>query len=260
MFHTLGLASDALVMNGHSTFEDRGTHIVQRTPAEPRYWFGNQVIFRALPDAAGDALDAFATAFPAAPHCVISVDLPQPEVPGWLADLPDFAAEHTDVLVLDGVIRGPALPAGLVPRQIVDDGDWAQVVTLQHAVSLSQGYTPGPAHSTYIEAKFARIRAACARGGFAWFGVFDGPVLAADMGITWNGQIARYQSVETHQDYRRQGICAALLVHVLGHARAQSPRAVPVILAEKDGAPGRIYRRAGFRHRETLLSLVKEGY
>lgn len=45
MFRSLGLETERLVMAGLSGFDDRGAFVVQSTPSEPIFWFGNCLIF-----------------------------------------------------------------------------------------------------------------------------------------------------------------------------------------------------------------------
>ena len=258
MFSTLGIASEALVMRGRSTFEEREDYIIQRSPLEPEYWFGNQIVFRQFPESLDEAQQVFVQAFPDAAHCVFSFDLPDGAVPQWAEDLQGYEVDHTDILVLTGSISGPQLPDGFQFRKITNDADWEQLIELQLQTEVDQGY-PVETHRPFIETKFQQIRSRCEKSDFAWFGLFDGEALAADMGITWDDEIARFQSVETRPEYQRKGLCAALLVKVVEQVRLVSPHCRFVIAAAANEGPGRIYRRAGFVHQETIVSLTKEG-
>jgi len=259
MFRTLGYASDALVMRHRSTFEDRGEFIIQRTPEEPDFWSGNQIIYRtAQPDPARCLAD-FAAGFPGARHVTIGFDIADMPPPGWVAELDGFDRDECDVLSLSGAISAPPLPAGITARRIEGDADWAQVTALQLQTGIEEGYDP-ESHAPYIARKYARVRAGEALGGAAWFGLFDGSLLVADMGIVWSDDLARFQSVETRASHHRRGLCAALLGVVHGHVTRAAPGADFVIVAETDGDAGRIYRRAGFAQAERLVAVMKPGY
>ncbi|KMW58865.1 acetyltransferase (GNAT) family protein [Candidatus Rhodobacter oscarellae] len=259
MFRSLGLRSEALVMAGRSTFEDKGGFIVQRTPAEPSFWYGNQLIYRAHPRDSDAMLHAFATAFPEAEHIVISFDTPGEDPPEAMLGLAGMTLDHTDILAANGGIVGPELPPGLTFRRIDSDTDWAGLVSLQCETGVEQGHD-SPRHLPYLEAKFAQVRQACEQGRAAWFGVYESDLLVADMGIFWGDGLARFQSVETRKSHRGRGICAALLAKVSAFARAQLPGCILVIVAETGSPAGRIYRRAGFVLKETLVSLLKPAY
>lgn len=259
MFRSLGLETERLVMARRSSFEDRGDHVVMRTPAEPEFWYGNQVIWKSTAARPEPLLAAFEAAFPDAAHCVLSFDVPGMDTPDWVGDLPDFEPDPADILSLDGPIAGPDLPPGFTFRRIETDGDWAQVVDCQTRTGVEDGFEPAR-HKVYVTEKYAAVRADCEGGAAHWFGLFAGERLAADMGIVTDGRLARFQSVETMPDYRRQGLCAALLRQVHGAVTAQHPGAHFVIVAETESDAGRIYRRAGFTLHERLTSLMKRGY
>lgn len=259
MLSRLGLQSDAVVMAQRSRFEDKGEYVIQRTPLEPDYWFGNRIIWRGPIGEPQPILTAFRTAFPKAPHCVISFDRPDFDPPDWFSTLPDFEVDETDVMRLNGPLSGPALPEGLRFRPIRTDADWAAVTSLQTRTGIELGHDP-KGHAVYNTRKYRQVRAECEAGQSHWFGVFDGDRLAADMGIVTDGRIARFQQVETAEDFRRQGLCGGLLRQVHQYIVARHPGATFVIEAEAEGAAGRIYARAGFRKVERDISLVKRGY
>ena len=45
-FRALELRTEVMLMDGVSTFEDRGDHVIQRTPGEPDFWEGNRLILK----------------------------------------------------------------------------------------------------------------------------------------------------------------------------------------------------------------------
>jgi GNAT superfamily N-acetyltransferase len=89
-------------------------------------------------------------------------------------------------------------------------------------------------------------RALSDRGIGASFGAFASDVLVADLGIVRCGRMARYQSVSTDQDHRRQGLAA----HLLGVAARWSGEHDCdrwVIVTEAANPAGRVYRSVGFK-------------
>lgn len=246
-------------MRGRSTFEDKGSYVVQRTAQEPHFWFGNQLIYPEMRPK-DEMLSAFAQEFPDAHHVTLSFDQPETDTPKWVWESPEFQADVCDTLALQGPIQGPDLPVDLRLRKIETDQDWADVVSLQTEVGVEQGYD-GENHTPFVQARFAAVNAQSKAGaGTAWFGVYDGDLLVADMGLVWTDSLARYQNVETRVSHRGRGICSALLVAVQAYGAKQAPQAQFVIVADTDAPPGRIYRRAGFSLVETTLSIFKPAY
>ena len=74
---SLGCRTDlALLRAGGSTVEDRGDHLVVRSPHNQTHWWGNFLLLDG-PPAEEDAvrwLERFAATFPAAQHVAFAVD------------------------------------------------------------------------------------------------------------------------------------------------------------------------------------------
>lgn len=258
---SLLLRSDAVVAGTAAQIEEHPDRFIWRTPDQPYFWYGNCVIFKEF---SGDAQADIARAradHPGAKHCCIQWDIPDlPERPS----LADFKAQgfdtgSADCLVLHGELTRFALADGIAARQIEDEADWLQVIDLQTETGIEEGHDP-IAYRPFVEARFAAHRRASEEGRAAWWGLFDGPLLVADMGIYVGDGLARYQSVETRPSHRRRGLCRALVGIAHDWAKARAPEALPIIVAETDGAPGRTYRACGFAPSETLPSAVIGSY
>jgi ribosomal protein S18 acetylase RimI-like enzyme len=108
---------------------------------------------------------------------------------------------------------------------------------------------------------FARARADHERGLVASglgqrYGAFVGDELVSTAGIfVTEPGTARYQSVETAPDHRRQGLAGAV-VHAAGrHALTELGTTTLVIVAEHDGDAVRLYRSLGFQDTERHLTM-----
>src|SRR5688572_19375553 len=74
---SLGFRTDlALLVASGSVVEDRGTHLVLRTPANPSYFWGNFFLLAEPPALGGEreVVGAFRTEFPNAHHVAIGID------------------------------------------------------------------------------------------------------------------------------------------------------------------------------------------
>ena len=261
MIASLGLASEMLAMRGLSEVTDHGAFLVQRTPGEPDYWSGNQILLRDPAQDAGRALGWFEAAFPDATHRAFVWDLP-----GLAAVAPDpgfaqagCAPDLCDVLSLTGPLAGADLPEGFAVRALAGAEDWAASLALAIEMGREDGHD-GPQHAAYLRRRLEARRGQIAAGQGAWFGVFDGDLLVAQMGMLHDDRIARYQDVQTRARHRRRGLCAALLRHAGLWALGRAPQAVPVIIAQADGDAGRLYRRMGFALTERLTGVLRPGY
>ncbi len=237
----------AVLQHTGSIIEERGDHLLVRSPGNPDFHWGN-IVFVTDEDAVGDAerwVETFQSVFPEATWVAIGLI----RMPRAQSDQDAWAAQGLD-LELDEVLTTSALPRqtplseGYTVRRL-DGGDWAQSV----ARSVAENDRTGE-HDPLSFGRFARRRAQARRelserGMAAFFGAFAGEVLVADLGIVRCGTTARYQAVGTDAEHRRRG----LATHLLGTAaRWSAGRGCDrwVIITEATNPAGRVYRSVGF--------------
>lgn len=258
---TLILQSDLMVEGAAAQLEEHRDRFILRMPEQPDYWFGNCVIFKAFSGDPEADIAQFQRDHPGAAHCCLQWDIPDlpphPALERFTAL--GFDTDHADALALArSIIRFP-LPENIAARQIISDQDWAQVIDLQVETGVEQGYD-ATQHPPYVRRRMAAHRAASESGRAAWFGLFEGDLLVADMGIYHADGLARYQSVETRKSHRKRGLCRALVSVCHDWVIARDSAARLLIVAETDGAAGRTYRACGFALAERHTSVVKGSY
>ncbi|WP_208996241.1 GNAT family N-acetyltransferase [Pseudovibrio ascidiaceicola] len=254
---TLGVRSDLLVERSVSEVVVHPDRIVLRIPDEPHYWAGNMVFFR------GDKVDPeqqiaqFRKDLPEAAHTMFGWDTPDMKIGPEHAPFSKlgYELEQIDVLSLTQPLNRAPTPDGINIRPIETEEDWKQVIALQIDTAVEQGYDRD-SFGIYVSKRFESRRRQIKAGLANWFGAFDGDLLVADLGIYADAAVSRFQEVETRPSHRKRGICAALVTVGVDWAKAQAPATIPVLQAHSDGPAGRIYRRCGFEHRETLVLAI----
>jgi GNAT superfamily N-acetyltransferase len=241
----VGWATDLAILDlTGSTIEDRGDHLVVRTPHNPDYHWGNCLLVTD-PGAADDAsrwAAEFDAAFPNANW--FAAGLPtMPDRPASWAAL-GIELEGLDVLSTTTVPRTAPLSDGYTVRTFRDD-DWEALALRDIADNLDSGEYDPQVHERFVRRTVDARRRLCEQELAAWFGAFSDDELVADLGIVRCGTVARYQAVGTDARHRRRGLAS----HLLGVAAAWSADhgcRTWVIVTESDNAAGRVYRRAGF--------------
>ena len=257
---SLGYRTDLMVRRlAGAEIVDRGEYLAVRTARNPTYYWGNFVLF-ARPAREGEAaerLAAFAREHPDAEHVAIGVD----DVDGGLGAEAEFAAagfviDRFSVLAADRLPEPPMPNTGAVCRPLRDDGDWRQALELRLRVAVEDG-EDSPAHASFIERSVEEARS-LAETGCGWrFGAFVDGRLGSSLGVVLDADgLARYQTVETHPDLRRQGL-ASTLVHAAGERAVEAGARTLVIAAESDGPAIGIYRALGFEARERQGELLR---
>ena len=257
---SLGYQTDfALLQYGGSTIDDRGDYWVIRSPHNPTFWWGN-FLFLPSPPAESDAarwLDIFHEEFPEAEHVALGFDGKRCTV----ADVEGFIdlgldAEASTVMTASSV-HPPARPnTSATYRPLSSDADWEQFVELRMAC-IDPGHDP-QGYEVFSRAQGQTRRDLIAQGRGQWFGAFVDGQLVSQMGLfTASEGLARFQSVETHPDFRGQGLAGSLVYEVSRYGFDQLGAHTLVMVADPDYLAIRVYRSVGFEDTESQLQVER---
>jgi GNAT superfamily N-acetyltransferase len=240
-----GWATDLAILElTGSALEDRGTHLLIRTPDNPDFHWGN-CVFVTDEDAVDDAgrwVKTFQSAFPDATWVAIGLVRMPDSRDAWADQGVDL--EPDDVLTTRALPRQTPLADGYTVRRL-DGHDWKQSVALSMAENLRTGKYDPSTHERFAQGKARMQRGLSERDVGARFGAFADDVLVADLGIVCCGTTARYQSVGTDEAHRRRGLASHLLA-VAGRWAADHGCDQWVIVTEPTNPAGGVYRSLGF--------------
>lgn len=237
-----GWATDLAVLElTGSTVDDRGDHLVVRTPDNPGFHWGN-VVLVTDPSVGDDAerwVCTFATEHPAATWVAVGLVAPPTDPAAWQALQVELDVD--EALTTRTRPSATGLAEGYAVRQL-DSNAWTQ--SIERAVAGNERADPATFRA-FAEQRVAARRVLSARGDAAFFGAFAGERLVAELGIVRCGSTARYQDVSTEAAHQRRGLARHLLSVAAGWA-AERGCDRWVIVAAADSDAGRLYRRAGF--------------
>lgn len=254
---SLGFRTDlALLTASGSLVEDRGTHLVVRTPDNPTYYWGNFLLLAQAPVPGGEkeVVGAFHTEFPEAGHVSIGIDTAELSEGSRAAfEAAGLVVDISSVLTASDLTAPREVEAEI--RPLVSDEDWESRARLSYRVDDS---TSEEAHLLFARRRNVQEQALVSDGRGVRFGAFvDGEVVSTAAVFRTEEGVARFQSVETDPDHRRKGLAAAV-VHAAGrHALDQLGVRTLVIVADTDGDAIRIYRGLRFTETERQLNLEK---
>ena len=254
---SLGFRTDLMLrrMVG-ATVEERDGFLVVRTAANPTYYWGNFLLF-ARPPQPGDAtrwVAAFAAEFPGAAHVAIGVDAAD----GALGAVDEMRAlgladDVSVVLTADRVAARRRGDGAVEVRVLRTDVEWAQSVEFRLAVDEDDS----AGHREFVVRRAAEFRMLTEAGHGVYVGALVDGVVRAGLGLFAADGLARYQNVETHPDFRGQGLASALLVEAARLVREQRAVDTFVIVADPSYHAIDIYRRLGFRDAERQVQWLR---
>lgn len=241
-----------LIAQAGRQIEGRDGYAVVRTPTSPTFYGGNGLVL-ASPMSAADLEEweeTFTAELPRAKHRYFE----------WPADgLADvdraaFEAAGYDCSVCAAMtLTSPRLDQPINPYLRVEpvrsDPAWLEVI----AFWLACYPDVGVAYLARRAADFASQKSA----GDWWVARDGAGTVVGSMGLYFGEGMGRFQNVDTHPNYRRQGVCRTLMHGVLTHAVAAREFDELVIAAdEAEFTPG-LYASFGFERVAAQVDILR---
>lgn len=260
---SLGFRTDVAILtaNGSRVTEHDG-YLRIETPDNPGFFWGNYLYFARSPRS-GD-LERWEEKFrhefrlsPGVQHRVFSWDTEEPGDTDQFVGA-GYTLDTATVLALEsgGLAEPAAGVPGLEVRPLSGDEEWEAMIRNQIACRLD-GFSLAE-YEPFKRRQAAGWRRLAEQGHGDWYGSFLGGRLVAECGLYFFGGLGRFQAVGTAPEFRRRGICAAMIRSICDRAFARHPRATLVMVAASEEPAERIYRRVGFLPRETSYGLCKQ--
>lgn len=258
---SLGYRTDLLFRRFEGEVVEREHYLVVRTPRNPGYRWGNFLIFD-RPPREGD-LERWKALFareigtpPAYTHFAFGWDGSEPGAVGPFLQA-GFRLEQSAVLSARSVVQPPKLNLACEVRSLLSDADWEERVELALAVNAAEPpeKREGEGYHDFAVRKAEEYRRMIAAGLGQWFGAYLEGRLAATLGLfVWDG-LGRFQTVETHPLFRRQGLCGTLVYHAARIGLREMGAQSLVMVADPNYVAIKIYESVGFRLSERMWGL-----
>ena len=240
---------------------DGGHYLVIRTPSNPGFYWGNFLLFD-QPPGEGDYSrwrEIFADEIGSPPgviHQAFGWDTTEDDK-GVIQPFMDngYYLEHSTVLTAQRDKLVPKSSTGVTIRPLETDDDWEQ--SIENQVICREPIFSEESYRIFRQNQAQRYRAMVAQGLGVWFGAFSGERLVADLGLFRAEELGRYQSVQTHPDFRRRGIAGAMVYKAALFGLEHFSLETLVIVAEAGSPAERLYRSLGFEFAEYQLGVTK---
>jgi ribosomal protein S18 acetylase RimI-like enzyme len=261
---SLGFQTEVLLRGFEGEIIERPHYLVLRTPKNPSYRWGNFLIFQDPPKQ-GD-LEKWKGIFakeigtpPDYPHFLFGWD----GVAGEQGDIQEFLATDfelvkTVVMTAQSVNPPPKLNQDCVIRtfQTEDWGAWIQLARDQNAADPPEEREPDDeGFYKFLERQASEYQRMIEAGLGQWFGAYVDGQLAASLGLfVWNG-LGRFQSVDTHPNFRRRGLAGTLVYYASQKGFSEMGAETLVMCADPDYVAVKIYELVGFKITEYEMAI-----
>jgi N-acetylglutamate synthase-like GNAT family acetyltransferase len=254
---SLGYQTDLIFARFSGEILDKGDYTLIRTPSNPTFWYGNFLVFSKPPEAQDVTrwMEISAREFPNAKHCVIGFDSPHGEMGAARAfETLGFDVVETVVMTASEVHAPPKVNTDAECRPILTSQDWQQTIELR--IECNDEHEP-EGYKLYVRRKMLEYQRMTEAGLGNWWGAFLDGKMVSSLGLFLEHGVGRFQSVETHADYRRRGLCGTLVHTAAKHALEQRKPKVLVMCADPEYHAARIYESIGFKPSETQIALER---
>lgn len=236
-----------------SVLEPRGDHLVVRTPADPLFRWGNFLLLRepVAPGAGESWLRTFRREFPDTGHRALGVD----GTDGRTGEVTGsgLTVERSTVLTAAGVHPPPHPHPDAEFRMLHSEADWHAAAQLKIDNNVRE---PPAQHRIFARRRISAMRALQDAGHGGWFGAFLDGRMVTGLGLFTDGSgLGRFQSVDTHPEYRNRGLAGTLVYTASRYALRELGVRTLVMVADPDDVAIRVYRSVGFTGTETQTRL-----
>lgn len=258
---SLGYRTDLIFPAFDGEIIDRGNYLVIQSPANPTFYWGNFLLF-SRPPQEGDYekwRDLFAREIGSPPdveHQVFGWDSPEGDEGVIQPFLQAGFRPTRSVVMTSAELQSPARPSELVSiRALKTATDWGKAV--ENQVVCREPEFGETEYRIFRSRQMDRYRKMAESGLGGWFGAFIDQRLVADLGIFHDDGLGRFQSVETHPDFRRRGIAGTLIVGAGRQAMVEYGLHTLVMVTDPGSNPARLYASLGFRPAEKQVGLER---
>lgn len=256
---SLGWQTDLIFPRFEGLVLERADCVVVRTPSNPLFYWGNCLILPQVPADADLAhwLQRFDEEVGChtreSGHVAIGFDAAAPFEPLQSWQAAGFQLFATSQLELQAHLPRPLaaeLPSAYFRFAPLD---LSQPRQLDAAVELQCDSDEGqhePEHyRLHRQRQMQRYAAMQAAGLGHWFGIWRGTQLVADCGLFRDGRLGRFQHVGTHPEWRRRGLCTALVEQVSAYGFGSMGLDRIIMCADPQDVAIGIYESIGYQRR-----------
>jgi ribosomal protein S18 acetylase RimI-like enzyme len=251
---SLGYKSETIFTGFDGRVDDRKSYLVFRTLSNPNYFWGNFLLFDRAPRL-GDApawIALFKKEFtdPRIYHVTLAWQTANEEV-GDISEFLElgYELETKAVMTATDLHPPPKFNEKMSCQPLANAEDWKAMTNLQ--VDSANYDLPKHEWQKFYEGQSVRYQAMTKAGLGEWYGGYLHGKLVAGLGIFHKAGIGRFQTVCTHPDFRRQGLCGSLVYRASIHAFQEMKVQKLVMCADPDYFALKIYESVGFQ-REAL--------
>jgi len=245
---SIGLKTNVFMSSLLGNVYDRGDYIAIKTPSNPKFHWGNFLIFPSPPKNGDYAswLSLYDLEFKDIPNLECKL-FTWDGLTGERGRIEKFVTNGFNIdigvyLAAQATIPPKHLNTNIEIRVIQNNSDWNQLLNIHK-------------NESHLHTQLLQQRKWTEKGRGHLFGAFYQDKLVGDLGLFNKDGIGRFQNVGTIEEFRKQGVCGTLVYEV--SKRAFSNLGIKQLIMEADNESGasRIYESLGFKEIEKNIAI-----
>lgn len=140
----------------------------------------------------------------------------------------------------------------LIVKPFSSETDWNAYKDIH--LDPDWGYGTQEAQSRFLDEEINDFKKIVKMNKGQRFGAFENNVMIAELGVFWDGEVARFNNVATAIDHRRKGACSTLVYEVSKFLLEQKDISTLVMEADENYHASRIYESLGFKPTQKTIS------
>ena len=256
---SMALRTDLLFNRFSGEVIDRKEYLVVKTASRPNYFWGNYLIMKDPPREGdlGNWIGLFEKEI-GSKNDRGFVTLTWDSVDGEegviqpFSDL-GFSIQRSMILTAEEVHCPPKYNPDISIRPLESEEDWESYIDIHYSPDWEYG--SDESQKEFLKNEYEHFRTMVDSGVGIRLGAELGGKLVGDLGIYWDGDVGRFNSVGTHRDFRRQGVCSTLVYLASEYAFENRGIKKLVMEADEEYHAAKIYESIGFIPTEKLTML-----
>lgn len=256
---SIAFKTDLLFPEFGGQVTDRHEYIKVETPNNPRFFYGNYLLFSSPPKKESYAqwVSLFKKEFghnKAISHMTFCWEN-EKGVESHTGEFVknDFVVEESVVLTANEVKLPRKYNTEIKVKPIVTNREWDKVI--ENQVMSKKFEFAADEYFHFKEQQFSAYRKMSDAKLGEWYGAYIDGQLAGDLGLYFAGSVGRFQAVETNPFFRRQGVCSTLLYEASKLAFEEWKLRELVLVADPEYHAVNVYQDVGFKPVERMQSM-----
>lgn len=258
-FKSLGAQTNFLMDSFLADTLEKDDYFVIKTPKRPNYFWGNYILMKEPPylGCFQKWIELYEREIGSRENlgfCSITFDYDDRK-PFDTSDFKEnqFRVGIDKILIAEKVIKPRKINENLVIKEYDLENHLKDYVEVHFDPDWVYGSETDQLE--FVSAQGEEFASLIKMGSAKRFGAFLNDKLIADLGIYWDDNVVRFNSISTHSLYRRQGACSTLVYQVSKSLLEKWPHKFLVMQADEDYHAAAIYESIGFVQKDKVICL-----